>query len=252
MLGDLINLFLRYAESFKPLRGILGKIVDEGYLLQVQSNILHYSLNNDKTAFKLPCMLVTRPVGAHMIQLARIFTEILKFNCGLVVSVSTNCWSTFVLWFFVFKNNGMISNIICSTMELFFEHAEEKKIKEVLIDKKFLGRFIEVLSAKPNSEEKDFFSCCKRTARKIYDYAESHKTKFTRDILNIPTWKALFPPVQETVSRIKPISRSCKRGHTFILGLDPLEKAAPKAAVKNDYEIEHLASQLDLIYRINS
>lgn len=251
MASDLIIIIIKSARNFKPLQGILSKTITEVFLFQIQANILHYSLKNNKSSFRLPCMLVTRPVGTHMLQLARTFTEVIKFSSELIKKVSTNCWSTFFLWFFVLKNNAMMSNIIVNSIELFLDHAEEKRIKEVMIDKRFLPRIVETLLAKQLSDEKDFFVCCKKAGKKVFEYAEGHKTKFTRDILSVPGWKTLFPPSQEVFAKLKPASRSCKRGHTFVLGLNPLEKAPQKPVVKSDYEIEHLASQLDLIYKIN-
>ena len=97
MVIGLMVLFIRYSENLKPLKGLLTKAINENLVDQIQANILHYSLNNTKDTFRLPCILVTRPVGTHMISLARILAEVLKFQNELVKNVSTNCWSTIFL-----------------------------------------------------------------------------------------------------------------------------------------------------------
>ncbi|OMJ72405.1 hypothetical protein SteCoe_29168 [Stentor coeruleus] len=250
IIADLINLLIKSSDFYKPLKNILTKLIDDNFLNSIQANILHYSLNNDISSFKLPCMLITRPVGTHMIQLARVFTNAINFKTELVKKVSTNCWSTIFLWFFVFKSNGMLQNLISASFSLLFEHGEEKRLKEILIDKKFLPRIIETLLLKPDPEERDFTFFSKKLGRKLSEYVDSRKTKFTKEVQNSHGWKTLFPPIQESIAKSRPVTRSNKKGHTFILGLDPLEKAQPKAPVKNEHEIEHLATQLDLIYKV--
>ena len=81
----------------------------------------------------------------------------------------------------------MLLNLLYTSIELFFEYGDEKRIKEVLIDKKFLTKIIESLTQKSNSEEKDFAYCCKKLGKKLEDYAQGHKTKFARDILTMPS-----------------------------------------------------------------
>ena len=247
--GELISLLIRSCQAFKPLKGIIFKSISEEYLVKIQANILHYSLNNSKPGFRLPKSLVTRPVGCHMIQLARIFSETLLVKPEQASKVSTNCWSSVFLWFFVFKSNGMILSHICSALGLMFEHSEERILKEVLFDKKFLFRVIDCLTEKPGDEDLDFTFFCKKVGRKICEYTENRKNKLTKDILGLGKWKVLFPPVVENVVKARPCTRSGKQGHTFILGLDPLQKALPKLVPKQEHEVEFLASQLDMIYK---
>jgi hypothetical protein len=248
--GEIVLLFLRTCQVFKAIKGILTKSVNEEFLSRFQGNILHYSLNNQKSAFRLASSLVTRPVGSHMIQLGKLFSEILKFKPDLACRVSTNCWSSLMLWFFVFKNNGMFLGYIFSSLSLMFESSDEKILKEVLFDKKFLFKIIEKLSEKSEDDEKDFVFFCRKIAKKICEYTENKKNKLTKDILAVGKWRSLFPPVNENVVRSRPSSKGGSRGHTFILGLDPLQKAQPKPVQKQEHEIEFLASQLDLIYKV--
>lgn len=131
-----------------------------------------------------------------------------------------------------------------------FEYSEEKVLKEVLFDKKFLFRVIDFLLDKSVGEDLDFAFFCKKIGRKIGEYTENRKNKLTKDILGLAKWKALNPPAVENVNRTRPNTRSGKQGHTFILGLDPLQKVVPKPAPRQEHEIEYLASQLDMIYKI--
>ena len=80
----------------------------------------------------------------------------------------------------------MLLNILCESLKMFFENSEEKKLKEVLFDKKYLSRIIESLGQKPDPEQKDFYYCAKKLAKLISEYVESHKTKFSKDILLMP------------------------------------------------------------------
>lgn len=248
--GEIVLILIKSSYVFKPLKHIISKCLNDEFLNKFQANILHYSLNNPKPGFRLPNSLVTRPVGCHMIQLAKVFAEVIKHKTELTGKISTNCWSSILLWFFVFKNNGMLLGYIFSALSLMFEFADERIIKEVLFDKKFLLKILEKVNEKPADDERDFFFFCKKLTKRICEYTETKKNKLTKDILSLSRWRSLFPPQLESTSKSRPTSKSGSRGHTFILGLDPLQKVQPKPIQKQEHEIEYLASQLDLIYKV--
>ena len=248
--GEIVLVLIKSSYVFKPLKNIISKCLNDEFLSKFQANILHYSLNNPKPGFRLPSSLVTRPVGCHMIQLAKVFAEVIKHKTELTRKVSTNCWSSLLLWFFVFNNNGMLLGYIFSALSLMFEFADERIIKEVLFDKKFLLKILEKVNEKPADDERDFSFFCKKLTKRICEYSETKKNKLTKDILSLSRWRSLFPPQLESTSKSRPTSKSGSRGHTFILGLDPLQKVQPKPIQKQEHEIEYLASQLDLIYKV--